>query len=93
MRSRHAAHAGSIGAGRRHLNPLLREAYLLGLQTLWSFGHDKGDLRSLIERAVAARFDRREMHEDVFAVLPCNPNPFPALNHFTVPISFTGSLF
>ena len=48
----------------------LRQGHLLGLQALGTALHDEGHARALIERAIPAGFDGREMHEHIFAVVP-----------------------
>ena len=50
----------------------LGQADLFGLQTLRAAGHDKGDLRTFVERTVATRLDCGKMDEDIFAVFALN---------------------
>ena len=57
---------------RRHQAVRLDEAYLFSLQTFRSFGDNERHPGPLIERAIAARFNCREMDEDIFAVLSSN---------------------
>jgi len=42
---------------------------VLCLPTLRPFGHAELDLLAFLKAAESARLDRREMHEDVFAIL------------------------
>src|ERR1700733_8872675 len=47
----------------------LRQGVLLGLQPLGTALHDEGHAGAFVERAIPAGFDRREMHEHIFAVV------------------------
>ena len=57
------------------------------LQALGAADNLEFNSLSLVEGAIAVRLDGGEVDEDVLAALALKP--LPALNHFTVPCSFT----
>ena len=66
----------------------LSEIHIFGLQAFRPLLHFKRYARTLFERSKAAARNGGKMDENIFATLWINPNPFAALNHFTVPVSF-----